>query len=271
MRHHQLFLVALATLFMSCSSGWALPPYLGVRVSPAEDNERGIVVREVTPASPAAKAGLKSGDRVVKMDDQDVTDVEKFLQAVSARKPGDKLNLRIVRDGREQDVAAVLGERPAASDTPFAGLPGIPRPAFLGVQTQALTSDLKKQLKVETDAGVVVTEVVPNSPAAKAGIKPDDVITAVDDRPVKNPEQLREAIQQAPPGKEVILQVMRGQEKLSLKASLREGGFGFFTRPDGDRLPMFDVESMLDQSRRLKDLERRVEELEKRLREQQKK
>src|SRR5207244_2180761 len=92
-----------------------------------------------------------------------------------------------------------------------------------GVQMQDLTPELKDRLKVQADAGAVVTDVVPDSPAAKAGLKRDDVITAVDSRPVKNPMDLQGAIQTAGAGKEITLQVARGNEKLSVKATPREG------------------------------------------------
>jgi membrane-associated protease RseP (regulator of RpoE activity) len=118
---------------------------------------------------------------------------------------------------------------------------------------------------------VVVTEVVANSPAANAGLNRDDVIVAVDDQPVKAPADLREAVQKAGPGKEVTLQVARGAERTSLKATLREGNFGFFLTPSEERFPTIDVESMLDQGRHIRELERRVEELERRLRELEKK
>jgi serine protease Do len=282
MHHHRLLSTTLLILLLSCTlvSGQsrkeekASRPYLGVLVGPAGGGERGLLVREVTPSSPAAKAGLKNGDRVVKIDDQDVTDVETFLKAIAARKPGEQLNLQAVRDGREQNLVAVLGARPATSDFPPGGFPELPsirRPAYLGVQTQVLTPELRKQRKAEADAGVVVTEVRPNSPAAKAGLKQDDVITAVNDRPVKSPAELREAVQEAGPGKEVALQVVRGEEKLALKATLGEGTFSFYLTPGQDRFPALDVESMSDQARRLRELERRVEELEKRLRELEKK
>jgi serine protease Do len=140
-----------------------------------------------------------------------------------------------------------------------------------GVQTQALTSELKERLKVETDTGAVVTEVVPNSPAAKAGLKRDDVITAVEDRPVRAPADLRDAVQKAGTGKEVAVQVVRGKEKLSVVATLREGVFGFFLTPGEDRFPTADVESMFEHGRRVRELERRIEELEKRLGELEKK
>jgi hypothetical protein len=93
----------------------------------------------------------------------------------------------------------------------------------------------------------------------------------VDDRPVQAPADLRDAVQKAGPGKEVTLQVVRGKEKLAVKATLREGTFGFFLTPGEDRFPTVDVESMFDQGRRIRELERRIEELEKRLRAVEKK
>jgi S1-C subfamily serine protease len=281
MRHQRFVVTAALALAVTGLRAWgqggeekAARPYLGVEVGAGGEGERGAVVRDVTPGSPAAKAGLRAGDRVVRVGDQDVAGVEQFLRAVAAHKPGAKVNLRVARDGREQDLAAVLGERPAATRFPPAGLPDLPglrRPAFLGVQTRTLSPDLKRQLGVDADAGVVVTEVVANSPAAKAGVKRDDVITAADDRPVRSPADLREAVQQAGPGKDLALQVLRGSEKLSLKATPGEGAFGFFLTPGEKRFPVLDVESMSDPSRRVRELERRVDELEKRLRELEKK
>jgi S1-C subfamily serine protease len=276
--------LALA-LFLASSAAWAQDAradrtaraFLGVLVGPAQGGENGVLIREVTADSPAAKSGLKSGDRVVKVDDQDVQDVENFLQTIGSKKPGDRLTLRLVRDGQEQTVTATLGEMterpelpsPRQSERP--GLPGGRRPAFLGVQTQRLTPELKSRTRVTADAGAVVTEVVSNAPAAKAGLRPDDVITAVNDRAIHDPEQLREAIQQAGPGKEVTLQVARGNENLSLKATLGEAPFGLFPTPGIERYPAPDVEMMVDPGRRMRDLERRLEALEKRVQELEKK
>jgi len=268
--------VVLLLLLAGGVLSWAQPGpgaetsrgYLGVLVGPGE--EGGIVVRDVEPGSPGAKSGLKKGDRVVKLEDEEVRDIEKFLRTVATRKPGDKLRLGVLRNGKEQSLAVTLGEAPAQEAPAFPGLASHRRPAFLGVQTQSLTPELKEQLKVEVDAGAVVTEVVPASPAAKAGLKREDVITSIDDRPVKVPTDLRDAVQKAGPGKEVALQIVRGKEKQTVKAKLGEGAVGFFLTPGEDRFPTVDVESMFDQGRRIRELERRVEELEKRLREQKK-
>lgn len=273
-------LIAMQLLLTATLMAWAQPgidpeapprSYLGISVAPVEEGGAGILVGEVTPDGPAAKSGLKKGDRVVKLGDEEVRDVEKFLRAIAARKPGDKLKLGVLRDGKEQSLTVTLGERPAREAFTFPDLPGLRRPAFLGVQTQTLTPELKKRLNVEIDAGAVVTEVVPNSPAVRAGLRRDDVITTIDDQPVKGPMHLREAVQKAGPGKDVTLQVVRGKENLSVKATLQKGTFGLFLTPGEEGFPTVDVESMFDQSRRIRELERRIEELEKRLRELEKK
>jgi S1-C subfamily serine protease len=272
-------------LVLLVTTGWAREvqtgrptnAFLGVLVGPAERNEPGVLVREVTPDSPAAKGGLKNGDRVIKFEGQDVQNVEHFLQTIAAHKSGDKVTLQVVRGGQEQNIPVTLGERPATQELQPSGMPQWPglaggrRPAFLGVQTQPLTPELKQRLHVQSDAGVVVTEVVSNSPAGRAGFRPDDVITALDGAAIHDPGQLREAIQHAGPGKEVTLQVARGNENLTLKAQLGEASFGQYLLPGNEQFPSVDVGSMIDQGRRIRELERRVEELERRVRELEKK
>jgi len=254
--------------------------YLGILLGLVDQGGRGISVREVTPDSPADKAGLRAGDQIVKAEDRDVQNVEQFLQSVAARKPGDKLTLQVMHAGQEKTLTVTLGERPATGGPMQAGAPGFPafpgltggrRPAFLGVQTQPLTPEVKQRLKVQADAGVVVTEVVPNSPAAKAGLKPDDVITAINDKAVHDPAQLREVVQQFGPDQDVTIHVQRGGQNQSLQAKLGEAGLGMFLTPGAERFPTLDVESMVDQARRLRELEHRVTELEKRIRDLEKK
>src|SRR5882724_4227738 len=72
--------------------------FLGVAVGPATDKDDGVVIQEVIPNSPAAKAGLKNGDVMLKFNGQPVKNVEEFLHGVAARKPGEKINLQVRRD-----------------------------------------------------------------------------------------------------------------------------------------------------------------------------
>jgi serine protease Do len=250
-------------------------PYLGVMVLPVERGEPGIIIRDIATDSPAAKAGLKDGDRVMKIDDKEVTNVPSFLQMIAAHKPNDQLRLHIMRTGQAQDITVTLGERPAMTEPQprrfVPGMAGGRRPAFLGVQTVPISPDLKSRLQLKDENGIVVTEVVPNSAAAKAGLKVDDVITALDIKNITHPDQLREVILQTGPGKEITVQIIRGGESQSIKATLAEGGFGTYAPYISQRFPGMDDGTFVDPGRRMREMERRIEELERRVQELEKK
>jgi serine protease Do len=237
--------------------------YLGILMAPAGEEGKGVLVREVTPDSPAAKACLKKGDRVVKVNVGEVRDIKNFSRDIASHKPGDKLRIGILRDGKEQTLTVTLGERTAWEVPAFPEFRDQARPAFFGVQAEPMTPELKKKLNADVDAGAVVTEVMPSSPAAKAGLKQDDVITAINGKPVKSPEELHAAIEKAGAGKSVKLRVVHGKEERLVKATLQDGSFSFFQLPGEDRFP--NMEPMISQNRRIRELERRVNELEKRL------
>ena len=196
------------------------------------------MIRDVAPGSPAATAGVKAGDRVVKVGKDEARDVDAFMKAVAAHKAGDKLPLTVERDGKQQTLTATLGERPAAVARPEPGIPMAPpiapgghAAAFVGVQVEPLTPELRDELKVEADTGAVITEVAPGSPAEKGGLKKDDVVTAANDKPVRGPEDLREAVQQNGTDKDLSLAVAREGKTMTVKVHPRAGSWGAFSPP----------------------------------------
>jgi serine protease Do len=242
-------------------------------VAPAKEAGRaGVLIREVTPDSPAAKAGLKEGDLILKVDDREVNAPEAVVNAIQGRKAGDQVKLQVLRDGKEQTVEVTLGERRVERFPPIPEFFPRPRVAFLGVRPQELTAERKKELGVTAEKGVVVAEVLPDSPAARAGLKKDDVITEINGQAVANPEELRAAVQKLEPGKEATIKVFRGSEVKEIKVQLRAGPLGFFWPPlfekdwpmlrDGrfpfEKLPAFDP----DPEKLFKELRKRFEEFE---------
>jgi putative serine protease PepD len=87
--------------------------YLGVRMDDAPGNQDGAVVQEVTPDSPAARAGLRAGDVVVSIDGGTVQDRGELVAAIRGHKPGDKVTLVVNRGGNETTITATLAQRPA--------------------------------------------------------------------------------------------------------------------------------------------------------------
>jgi S1-C subfamily serine protease len=189
------------------------------------------------------------------VDDKEVRDFEDLVNTLARHKPGDKLAFQVRRDGKEQSLEVTLGEnRP-----PRAGLSNRPT-AFLGVATRPLTPAEKGRLGITANEGVVVAEVVPNTPAAQAGLRPDDVITAIDGKPITSPADLREMVSEARADKEITLTVLRGKESSQIKTRLEESPADVFAPPS------FDEKAALRRmERRMDRLEKRVQDLEKKL------
>ena len=249
---------------------------LGVIVKPTPQNAEhpGVIIREAPANSPAARAGMKTGDVIVKVGDRDVKDFDTLVNILAQHKPGDKLTFHVMRDGQEKTLTATLGKRTERTTAAPQPSPRERRSAFLGIQMQDMTPAAKNRFNVTVNQGALVTEVIPGTPAEKAGLKEGDVITSVDDKQITNPQQLREAIREAGPAKEVTIKVVRGKDAKELKATLEETPADVFFRQPFDmppdlaprgamRPPMLDELHRLEQQ--VERLERRVRELEQKL------
>jgi S1-C subfamily serine protease len=237
-------------------------PYVGILVGPADEDARGAIVRDVVPDGPAAKAGLKKGDLIVKCGKHDIADPKALVDCLASHKPGDKVPVTVMRDGKEETCNVTVAERPVARAA------GLEKGAFLGVWSQDLTAEMKDKLGVAADMGAVVMEVMEDSPAAKAGLKVDDVITAVNDDAVANPQDLQAAVRKVGTGHACTLKVLRGKESLELKARLDELPLRFSGLRDFDHWPEMDHGRHLTVPPAIeKELQRRFEELQKRIRE----
>lgn len=254
--------------------------FLGVLVESAakEAPPAGAVIREVAPESPAAKAGLKAGDRIVKVGNKDISDAKTLVEAVAFHQVGAALAFHVVRDGKEMKLEATLSER-KPSERVETERPALPeffasRPtAFLGVHATTLTPEMKKKLDASVEHGAVIAEVMADSPAAKAGFKADDIITHIDAQSVATPDDLRSAVRKAGAGKDVVVKFLRGKDAKEVKMKLGELPSHLGMLPDFDsRWQRFDerVPHGFDKEmgRRLEKLQRWLRELDSRSEEQ---
>jgi serine protease Do len=217
-------------------TGKASHGFLGVTLDPITPekakafglgaNGRGVAIANVSPSSPAAKAGLQEGDVIVSLDGQQVDDLQTLRGRIAQMSPGTVAKLGIVRDGKNQDVAVTLGtagnEQLAGGTGPDADDNGAPngggkKGALPGVSVQGLNADLRQQLRLpDATQGVAIAEVDPDSAAAQAGLQEGDVVTQVNRKKVTTAEQFNAAVRQGDGSGSTLLLVRRGGGSLFL-------------------------------------------------------
>lgn len=168
----------------------------------------GALVGEVSPDSPASRAGIKQGDVILELNGQPVNSANDLRLRISQTSPGTSVKLGISRDGKMQDFNVTLVEFPA--DKTAQENPGETGGGGLeGVEVQNLTPDIAEQLQLTPGThGVVVTSVDPASPAA-GELDRGDVIQEVNHKPVANIQEYKQAVA-ASANKSVLLLVNQG-------------------------------------------------------------
>jgi serine protease Do len=169
----------------------------------------GALVATVTPNSPAAKAGLKSGDVITEAGGREIKTVHDLPRLVASSPVGSKLDLTILRDGKKQTLEATIGRMPekvASTEQPSREQPS----SALGMELVPLTPQLRSQLQVPRDVnGVVVGRMANDSPARELGVQPGDVIVSVDQKPVTTPEEAATQLKEAAASGNVLLLLNR--------------------------------------------------------------
>lgn len=168
-------------------------PRLGVRVSDVTavdaevyglDRVFGADVAGIEPGSPAARAGLRIGDVIIAVDGVPVRDANALTTGLAARQPGDRVNLTLIRDRQRQMVPVTLGEFTDGRDSTRAARPVDRAPSRLDFTVQPLTPALAAELGLTARAGVVVTDVMPWSTAARAGLRAGQLVLHINRQPV---------------------------------------------------------------------------------------
>ena len=157
---------------------------------------QGALVGDVTPGSPAAKAGIQRGDVILALDGSDVLDSNSLRNRISSVKPGAEVALTVLRDGHERTVKASLVEL-GDSKTADAGEAGGAEGERLGLSVRPVSDQEARELGLEGRKGLLVADVDAEGPAAEAGFRPGDVIQTVDGKPVADAGALRSAVKAA--------------------------------------------------------------------------
>jgi serine protease Do len=192
------------------------------------DRPHGALVGQVTPGSPAEDAGIRQGDVVVSIDGIQVKDVEDLQLKIVDHDPGTKVDLGILRDGKERSITVKLGELQTdeaakAEDGGERGSPSGRSPDLLGLSLEELTRPVRTELDIPAEVeGLLVTDVDPAKPAGRAGLQRGDIITRVGNDAVLSLRSFEQAVKGARPGKPILFLVRRGDAESFLGVRIPE-------------------------------------------------
>jgi serine protease Do len=172
------------------------------------ENASGALVSQVEPDSPGSKAGLKVGDVITELNGKKVDSSGQLQAVVSTERPGNKITLAILRDGKSMSLPVTLEGLNKKSEEASAANEAGHGKARWGVALQNLSGDLREQLQLpENVKGVVVAQVVPGSPADNAGITRGDVILEVNRHPVQSADDVKRELGNVPQDKDAMVLV----------------------------------------------------------------
>lgn len=171
---------------------------------------RGVLIAEVVPDSPAEKAGLKQDDIIVELDGKPVQDSATFRNRIAMTDPGKDIDLTIVRGGERMTKRVEVGTLESDAAEAIVPAKDEAQGERLGMMLEPLTDETAKRLGYEGLSGVVVSQVVPGSPAMRAGIRPGCLITEVNKKAVSNIQEFRAAIREGRDGS-TLLRVREGK------------------------------------------------------------
>ena len=160
----------------------------------------GVLVAEVLAGTPAAKSGLESGDVILGLAGEDVRSPNDLSRRVASYAPGDRIKVRISREGKVRNLDVTLGQRDdaAADDGDAPANDNNSVMSDLGVRVTELNDLLRQQFRVPDGVdGVIVTGVRPGSAAEEAGLRPGVVILQVEGEDVSSGEDLQDKIENA--------------------------------------------------------------------------
>ena len=154
-------------------------------------SEKGAIISEVTPDSPAESAGLKAGDVVTKVNTTEIIDSRHLLLTISAQAPDSQVKVEYLRDGKKATANVKLARRAEVADAALnATVEGKEIGVLNGVGVGEITAQIRDQLQLPPRVkGALITSVEPDSPSAKQGLREGDIILELDKKAVADAEE----------------------------------------------------------------------------------
>lgn len=216
---------------VASNSGAATPPadgiYLGLEAENVSGGGLGVMVTAVTTDSPAWKAGINQGDRIMAVGGFAVANLDEFAEQLFKHRSGQTVRFLVTRGSRNIELPAVLmsatlaqeiEQRAATTNIELA--PMQREPAWFGIKVNDLTSAFRRQFGQEVSRGAAVVNVSASSPARRAGIRAGDCIVEFASRPIGGAADLTRELTSQYAGNVVEVIFYRGRTRLSESVTL---------------------------------------------------
>ncbi len=198
--------------------------WLGVIIQPitqeiaesmGHESTDGALISDISPGSPAEKAGLRRGDVVVEFDGEPIKEFTSLSKLVGIKAPGTSSKITVLRDGKRKDISVVLGSMPD-EQTPAESR------RDSDIELSDITPDIAARFGVEDKAGVLVTNVSRGGSAWEAGFRPGDVILEVDKNPVANLGDYNKIVSGLKPGKQYLFLVKKRKNTIYIGYAVKK-------------------------------------------------
>jgi S1-C subfamily serine protease len=253
--------------FGKVRQGW-----LGVLLSSrGEDDLPG--VSGVTKNSPAEKAGIRKGDRILEIKNKPVRTGKDVARLIKTLKPGEKVKIELLRDNIRKSVIAVIGEaeknyRWRYTVAPDGGVVAVPEKGeslpmmqnyvfsfsgsrTLGFDVMAITPQLAEKFNVKEGSGLMISKVHKGTAAEKAGFQPADIIVSAGGKKIERNADLRQVLNKLHDDESIPVLIYRGGKKKTLHVVPGKTGNQYFGIFDRFRNKMKDIQIRIDDENRL--------------------
>ncbi|MCL4477913.1 MAG: DegQ family serine endoprotease [Deltaproteobacteria bacterium] len=179
-------------------------------------NQKGAVVTKVVKDGPAYKAGIREGDVIIKFDDKRIKSADVLPWIVSNVPVNSKASVVVIRHGKEKTFTVTIGELPSNEQIASESVKKkeSASSAALGITVENITPGVQNQYRLQTNKGVIITNVASGSPADMAGIQNGDVVRQVNQQAVNNVNEYNKLISKVKKGEMVSLLISRGNANI---------------------------------------------------------
>ncbi len=201
-------------------SGKVIRGYLGVTIKPIDEDVRkvlglksnkGALINSIEAGSPADKAGLKTYDVIIEVEGEPIKDDNDLKFKIAELPPGKRINIKIIRDGKEKIVSTKLGKQDSDDEATIESS----SEEGLGFRVQELTESIAHRYNLTTTEGLIIIEIKRGSPADLKGLQVGDIILEINRKRVKTVDDVKSILKNVDSGDPILLLIRRERRGLS--------------------------------------------------------